>query len=91
MDTVKKTANALRRAIEDAGSQVRIVELTGIKQPRINRFFSGKNATQNMKFGTLMSIFPDPKTTFFKDEQPMKTSIIKNCRNNQRTRRRCPA
>ncbi len=57
--------NAIKEAIEHIGSEIKLAEISGIKQPDINRIKNRKTPINNVTIGTLRRLFPDMQIDFF--------------------------
>ena len=60
MDKIKQDfLNALQDAVDEAGSQTRLAEKTGMHQSRISDYLSGRYKFDNITIGTLRKLFPE--------------------------------
>lgn len=82
MNIEKQIKKSLDKAIDQVGTQLRLEEKTGVKQPAINRLLSGKRSMGNMTVNTLMKLFPEIEITFFKDERQVINSDLSTIENN---------
>ena len=56
---------AIRENIKQVGSEVKLSEMSEIKQPDINRIKNCKVPINNITIGTLRKLFPDMQIDFF--------------------------
>ena len=69
MNLAKRVREALKKAVDLTGNQLRLEEKTGVKHSTINMMSSGKRSTGNMTVNTLEKLFPEMEITFFRDER----------------------
>lgn len=61
----KQLNDALRKAIENAGSEIKLSKISGITQANINNIKNEKIPFDNIKLGTLSKLFPAMQIDFF--------------------------
>ena len=75
MSLSAQTKRALGKAVEKAGNKLKLSKTTGVSQPSINTFLSGKRDVANMTVHTLERLFPEMRVYFFRDEQPQAPPV----------------
>lgn len=60
-------AQALQRAIQQHGSQRALAEASGVPQPSISKYLTGRNALSSITASTLEKLFPGMRIDFFGD------------------------
>ena len=60
-------AQALQRAIQLHGSQRALAEASGVPQPSISKYLTGRNGLASITASTLEKLFPGMKIDFFGD------------------------
>ena len=76
MNLERQIKQSLQKAIDKAGTQMRLEALTGVKQPSINRLLSGKRPAGGITVNTLKKLFPELEITFFQDDLTAKTQSL---------------
>ena len=56
---------AMKRLIEEKGSQKNLSEITGIHQSRISGYLNGTFDFNNLSIGTLIKLFPQLQISYF--------------------------